>query len=59
MMLAEMRREYVLTTIDPAIAPNFKSEPERSLICLLGAMLGAISGIFVALVRHYAARGNN
>lgn len=56
-MLAEVRREYVLTTIDPAIAPELKSEPNRALICILGVLLGGMVGILICLVRYYTAKG--
>lgn len=53
MMLAQVRREYALVTIDPAISPEVKSEPTRFVICILGSMLGAIIGVVVALLRRY------
>ena len=34
MMLANVREEYVFKTIDPATVPEFKSEPNRALICI-------------------------
>ena len=36
MMLANVREEYVFKTIDPATVPEFKSEPKRAFICILG-----------------------
>ncbi len=52
-MLAQVRREYVLTTIDPAVAPELKSDPQRSLICIVGVILGLVFGITSALVKQY------
>ena len=54
MMLAEVKREYVLTTVDPAIAPEVKSEPGRALICILGTALGGLIGAVIALTRYYS-----
>ena len=54
MMLAEVRREYVLTTIDPAIAPEIRVEPNRALTCILGAIFGGIIGVLISLIRYYA-----
>ena len=56
MMLAEVRREYVLTTIDPAISPEMKFEPKRALICIFGTMLGGLFGLIVSLVRSYTRK---
>ena len=53
MMLAEVRREYVLNTIDPAISPELKSEPYRALICIIGTLLSALIAVIFVLSRHY------
>ena len=53
-MLAEVRPEYVFKTIDPAVVPEEKSEPNRVLICALGTLLGGILGIIIVPIRHYA-----
>jgi uncharacterized protein involved in exopolysaccharide biosynthesis len=39
-MLAKVTDEYLLKTIDPAIAPEKKAKPQRFLIVVLSAMLG-------------------
>ena len=49
-MLAQVSEEYLLKTIDPAIAPELKIKPRRSLIVMLGGLLGLIAGVIVALV---------
>ena len=53
MMLAEVRREYVLSTVDPAISPELKSEPYRALICILGTLLGALIAVIFIISKHY------
>ena len=53
MMLAEVRREYVLNTIDPAISPELKSEPYRALICIIGTLLSSLIAVILVLSRHY------
>ena len=50
MMLAEVRDEYVFTTIDPAVVPERKAGPKRSLICILGTMAGGMLAIFGVLL---------
>ncbi|MDB2584838.1 Wzz/FepE/Etk N-terminal domain-containing protein [Alphaproteobacteria bacterium] len=52
-MLAQVRAEYVFTTIDPAIIAEEKSEPRRALICILLTMLGGLISVVYVLVRHY------
>ena len=39
MMLASASTEYVFQIIEPPVAPERKSEPQRALICVLGTML--------------------
>lgn len=53
MMLAEVSKEYVLKTIDPANAPEEKAEPNRALIVVLGTMLGGILSVLIALIRYF------
>ena len=52
-MLAEVRLEYVFKIIDPAVIPEKKSKPARALICILGTLLGLMSGISLALISHF------
>ncbi len=52
-MLAEVRPEYVFKTIDPAIVPEEKSEPSRSLIVILSTILGGIIGIVFILAQYF------
>ena len=52
-MLAEVRPEYVFKTIDPAVAPEEKSKPNRALICVLGTLLGGILGSVIVLMRQH------
>lgn len=53
-MLADVREEYVFQVIDPAVVPDEKIAPRRSLIAVLGTMLGAMLALVAVLVRHYA-----
>lgn len=56
MMLAEVRREYVFTTIDPAIVPKNKSEPNRKLIVIFGSMIAVVISSFYVLFLAYVRR---
>lgn len=49
-MLANVSPEYLFRTIDPAIAPEQKTRPKRSLIVILAAILGGMVGIVIVLI---------
>jgi LPS O-antigen subunit length determinant protein (WzzB/FepE family) len=49
-MLAEASKEYLFKVIDPPIAPEQRYKPQRKIICIFGAILGLIFGIFIALI---------
>jgi LPS O-antigen subunit length determinant protein (WzzB/FepE family) len=53
-MLAEVSKEYVLKTIDPANAPDDKAKPKRALIVVLGTMLGGMLSVLIVLVRYFS-----
>ena len=52
--LIEVRDFYVFDYIDPPAVMEFKSEPARSIICIISALLGALLGVFVVLIRHFS-----
>ena len=54
-MLAEVRPEYVFKTIDPAVAAEVRSRPNRALICVLGTLLGGMLSLMIVLIRNYAS----
>nr|WP_081182285.1 Wzz/FepE/Etk N-terminal domain-containing protein [Colwellia sp. PAMC 21821] len=56
-MLAEVSKEYVLKTIDPANAPEEKAKPKRALIVVLGTMLGGILSVLIVLIRYFTKKG--
>ncbi|GAA0815298.1 Wzz/FepE/Etk N-terminal domain-containing protein [Colwellia asteriadis] len=53
MMLAHVRDEYVLKTIDPAQVPEIKAKPKRALIVIVGTLLGGFLSVLFVLVRYY------
>jgi uncharacterized protein involved in exopolysaccharide biosynthesis len=53
-MLANVAKDYVYSVIDPAVVPELKSEPRRSIICVIGTLIGGILGALLVVVRHYA-----
>lgn len=52
--LAESNDFYVFKPISSPIAPERKSKPARSIICIIGTLLGLIIGICVSLASHYS-----
>jgi uncharacterized protein involved in exopolysaccharide biosynthesis len=56
LMLANARHEYAFTIIDPAVPPELKYRPRRSLIVLGYAALGFLLGAGVAFFRSARAR---
>ncbi len=52
MVLAQVRDEYAFKTIDPPVVPEKKSGPHRTLICLVGAMLGGVLGVIWVLLAN-------
>ncbi|WP_039925239.1 Wzz/FepE/Etk N-terminal domain-containing protein [Alishewanella aestuarii] len=53
LMIANVRREYVFKTIDPAIVPEFKAKPYRALISALGFGFGLLISIFFLLTKFF------
>lgn len=54
--LIEANQFYVFEYIDPPVAMEMKSEPRRSLICILSALFGGMLGLFIVLMKHYFLR---
>ena len=52
--LIEVNDFYVFEYIDPPAVMEKKIEPTRSFICIVGAFLGAVLGVFIALIRFYS-----
>lgn len=53
-MLANAQPEYVFKTIDPSVAPQEKSEPERALIVAISTFLGGLFSVFLVFVIAFA-----
>ena len=56
LMVANARAEYAFTVIDPAVPPERKLSPKRSLYALFGVFLGFCIGLLTAYVRSVRAR---
>ena len=51
--LIEANQYYVYEYIDPPAVMEKKSEPNRALICIMGALLGGMLSIFLVFLRRY------
>lgn len=52
LMLAEVSGEYLLKKVAQEKLPERKSGPSRTLICVLGVVLGVMAGIFAVMALH-------
>tara|TARA_Y100001933_G_scaffold99497_1_gene99910 strand:- start:24467 stop:25417 length:951 start_codon:yes stop_codon:yes gene_type:complete len=52
-MLANAQQEYVFKTIDPAVIPEEKVSPNRSLIIVLATLMGGITGALIVFIGSY------
>ena len=56
LMLVEVNEDYVFDSLDPPFVPEMKAKPRRSLICILGALLGCLLGSAIILSKKYFKR---
>jgi uncharacterized protein involved in exopolysaccharide biosynthesis len=54
--IEEVNDTPVITVIDAAVAPRLRTRPRRTLMVLLGFLLGAIAGVFAAFGTEYVGR---
>jgi len=57
-MLANVRQDYVLEVIDPAVVPEEEAKPKRALICVLITLLGVFISVIFCLIRHFSSKEN-
>jgi hypothetical protein len=55
-VLANASEEYVFEVIEPPVAAELKSEPKRSLICIVGTLLIGILSVLYVLIKHYVIK---
>lgn len=56
LMVANARTEFAFTVIDPAVPPERKLSPRRTLYVLFGTFVGFSFGILIAYLRSVRAR---
>ena len=52
LMLAAANENYIYKKLESPIAPERKSEPKRSLICILGTVLGGMFGVLITIIQY-------
>jgi len=50
-MLADGRTEYAFRVVDPAVAPEMRSSPKRTLIVMITTLMGLLAGVGAAFFR--------
>ena len=53
LMMVEANDNYIFKALDSPIVPEMKSRPLRSLIVILGSLLGMMLSVLGVLVFHY------
>jgi LPS O-antigen subunit length determinant protein (WzzB/FepE family) len=56
LMLIEANDDYIFKVLNSPIAPEFKSEPRRSLMVIFGTLIGVMLSIFFVLINHYRSK---
>ena len=51
-MLANVQREYAFRVIDPAFAPEQRSSPQRTMMVLVGGVIGGFIGLCIVFIRR-------
>lgn len=57
--LASVRHDYAFKVLDPALVPELKSKPSRSIICILGTILGGMLACLLIFIRHFVSNMRN
>ena len=58
LMMVEANENYIFKVLDSPIVPEMKVKPSRSLIVILGTMLGMMLSILGVLVFHYTRKSS-
>jgi LPS O-antigen subunit length determinant protein (WzzB/FepE family) len=58
-MVANVQRDYAFKFIDPAVPPESRASPKRTVMVIIGAVLGLFVGFTVILLRHRLSRSRD
>ncbi len=51
-MVAEASPDYAFIAVSPSMVPELKSQPTRSIICIIGTLLGGMIATLIILLRY-------
>lgn len=57
LMLANARAEYAFAVVDPAVVPELRIRPARTLMVLTGGVLGFCAAVFLVVILNFINRG--
>jgi LPS O-antigen subunit length determinant protein (WzzB/FepE family) len=52
LMLANVKSEYAFALVDPAVPPEVRDTPKRTIMVLVGLVVGGVIGVLLALGRN-------
>jgi uncharacterized protein involved in exopolysaccharide biosynthesis len=52
LMLANVKSEYAFALVDPAVPPEVRNTPKRTIMVLIGLVVGGVIGVMLALGRN-------
>ena len=58
LMMIEVNDDYIFKVLDAPIAPEVKVKPSRSLIVILGSILGVLLSVLGVLAFHYTRKSS-
>ena len=58
-MLANARKDYLISFIDKSFTPEVKSYPKRSIILLITILTSFTFSVLFVLIRHFTFRHSN
>ncbi len=53
LMLASTNKAYVFKVLDSPIVPEIKSGPFRSIICIIGTLIGGVISLLIVFIQHH------
>lgn len=52
LMLVSANKDYIYNIIEPPIAPERKSKPNRAMLCIIGTFLGGVLSLMIVFIQH-------
>ena len=52
LMLVSANKDYIYNILEPPIAPERKSKPNRAMLCIIGTFLGGVLSLMIVFIQH-------